>query len=482
MNLQQQIGKGLSLALLGMVSSRLISFLADLGLMRLLAPSEFGVLAMGLLVVNALGLVHSLGVGEALVVRDRVDRQSCDTGFLLALLMGGGLWALAWVSAPWLALLAGGGDQVLIVQVLRWLSLCILFQALAGVPNALLDRELEFRKKFLVDTLPNLIYALLALGLAWSGTGVWSLVWGRLGAAVAGCAASWVLSPWRPGWNFTWTRARELVGYGRFVAGAALVSFVVVNIDDALVARLAGAEGLGYYSRAFLLANLPATAVAHLANRVAFPVYARLRHQPEGPGLLCCRLLQAVGALSLPFALGMALLAEPFTLGVLGAKWQPLVPLLQCLAGYGLCRALLSNLGPLFNAMGAPQAIFKINLLQSGILLVLLIPLVMRWGALGAALGVMAGTLLSAPLALWYLRRLAGPGLAWQALRPLFLPGVAMGGTVMALYWLLAGRAPLAQLLVAGGGGLLVYGAVLWTSQRQILNSALQLVRGRVNG
>lgn len=482
MNLQEQIGRGLVLAFASMASSRLVSLLADLGLMRLLAPGEFGVLALGLLVVNALGLAHSLGVGEALVVRRQVDSQTCNTGFFLALFMGVGLCALAWLTAPWLALLAGQADRRLVVEVLRWLSLGILFQALAGVPGALLDRELAFRKKFYIDTLPALVYALLALGLAWKGAGVWSLVWGRLGAAAAGCVASWALSSWRPSWNFSWARARELAGYGRYVAGAALVSFVVVNLDDALVARLGGTESLGYYSRAFLLANLPATAVAHLANRVAFPAYARLKDQPGGTGPLCRRLLQTVGALSLPFALGLALLAEPFALGVLGGKWLPLVPLLQCLATYGLCRALLSNLGPLFNALGAPQAIFKINLLQSGLLLVLLLPLVGRWGGLGAALGVTAGTLLSAPLTLWYLRRLVGPGLVWPALRPLCLPGAAMGGGLLVLRWLLEGTAPLVQLLVAGGGGLMVYGAVLWVLQRQILSGALQLVRGKIDG
>ncbi|MCC7261234.1 MAG: lipopolysaccharide biosynthesis protein [Candidatus Latescibacteria bacterium] len=479
MNLQQQIGRGLLLAFAGMASSRLVSFLADLGLMRLLAPGEFGVLALGLLVVNALGLAHSLGVGEALVVRRQVDPETCDTAFYLSLFMGGGLCALAWLTAPWMALLAGPPDRELVAEVLRWLSLCILFQALAGVPGALFDRALEFRKKFLVDALPTLVYALLAVGLAWKGAGVWSLVWGRLGAAAVSTAAAWALSAWRPGWRFSRARARELAGYGRYVAGAALVSFVVVNLDDALVVRLAGTEALGFYNRAFLLANLPATAVAHLANRVAFPAYARLKDQPAGTGPLCRRLLQTVGALSLPFALGLAFLAEPFTLGVLGGRWLPLVPMLQCLAGYGLCRAFLSNLGPLFNALGAPQAIFRINLLQSALLLALLVPLVGRWGGMGAALGVLAGTVLSAPMALWYLRRLAGPGLAWQALRPLWGPGAAMALALWVLRALTEGEAPLVQLSLAGGGALLVYGGLLWWWQPQILGGAIKLVQGK---
>lgn len=481
MNLQQRLSRGLALVFLAASASRLVSFAADLGLMRLLEVEDFGALALGLMVVNALGLVQSLGVGEALVVRTQSDPESCDTGLVLAVAMGAALCGLAWVAAPWIALLAGGGDRALITQVLRWLSLAVALQALAGVPNALLDRDLAFHKKFYIDTLPVLVYAGLSLGLAWKGSGVWSLVWGRLGAAATACVAAWALASYRPRWQFSWARARELVGYGRYVAGAGVVSFLVVNIDDAIVVWLAGMEALGYYNRAYLLANLPATAIAHLANRVAFPAYARLRDQPSGPGPLCGRLLQAVGLLSLPLGLGLGLLAGPFVLGVLGAQWRPVILLLPWLALYGLLRALLSNTGPLFNALGFPQAILKVNLLQLGVLLVALYPLVDRWGGLGASLGVLAGTLLSAPLALRYLGRLAGPRRWRAALWPLWLPGGAMAATILAARWILEGAGPLVQLLAAGGAGALVYGGALWFFQRRVLSEALRLIKGQTD-
>lgn len=483
-NLQQQIRRGLGLVFLSTVGSRGISFAADVGLMRLLAVESFGVMAFGLLVVNSLNLVRSMGIGEALIFRQEADQQSCDTGFAMALVLGMGLYGVAYAATPWIALLAESGDRELVASVVRWLGVLVLLQALASVPGALIERALAFEKRFFVDTLPTLVYAVLGLGLALGGQGIWSLVWGRLAGAAVGTVAAWWLSPWRPGWQFSWTKVREIGRYGRFIAGAALVSFLVVNVDDALVVKLTGVTALGFYARAYLLANLPATSVAHIVSRVAFPAYARLREQRGAVRELYVRLVGGVMLISMPIACGLVLLARPFALGIFGEKWAPIAPLLPWLGIYGLLRALLSNTGPLFNALGEPQAILKTNTVQSLLLLIGLFPLIQWRGAEGACIGILMGTLLSAPLAFRYLHRVAGLGLDVQlaVLRPLLLPmaGMALVMGLARVGWDVCGaRWPLGEFLVAGFSGMLTYGGCLYFKERDLLVRTLNLLRGR---
>lgn len=482
----QQIRRGLAFVFLSTAGSRAIALMTDVGLMRLLAVEAFGVMAFGLLVINTLNLVRSMGIGEALIFRQEVDQQSCDTAFVMALGLGLGLYAALFAGAPGIAWLAGEGGREGVVEVVRALGLLVLLQALASVPNALLERALDFEKRFYIDTLPALVYALVGLGLALAGQGVWSLVWGRLIAALAATAAAWWFSPWRPGWRWSWQRAREVGQYGRLVTAAALVSFLVVNVDDALVVRLAGVEALGFYARAYLLANFPATSVTHIASRVAFPAYARLRDRQREAAGLYARLVSGVMLISLPLAVGLLLLAGPFTLAVFGEKWAPIAPLLQWLSIYGLLRAFLSNTGPLFNALGAPQAILKVNLLQLAVLLAGLYPLIEWRGAEGACLGVLLGTLLSAPLALRYLGRLAGLGLEAQgaALRPFFLPAATMAVSILLLRLLAqaATESAWGEMLIAGMGGLAAYGGAFYWWERPALRQGLSLIQGRIDG
>jgi O-antigen/teichoic acid export membrane protein len=361
----------------------------------------------------------------------------------------------------------------------------VVFQALAAVPIALLERELEFHQKFYIDTLPTLVYAALAVVLAWQGgMGVWSLVWGRLAAALATCVAAWRLSPWRPTGRWNWTHLREVVAYGRFVTGAAAVSFLVVNIDDALLTGLVGTKALGLYAMAYLFANLPATAISHIVNRVAFPAYARLEDVAQR-ALLYRRLVRGVAMLALPLACLLGLLAEAFVRGVLGEEWLAAIASLHWLAGYGLLRSILSNTGPLFNAAGMPQAVLKVNLLQLSILAVVLYPLIHWYGVVGASAGIVVGTLLSAPLALKYVHSVSGLSV-WEQfgmLRPLLWPTLAMCAIAVVaqrgfvVFYPHAGA--LVQLLSAGGIGALVYSGVLYCWRRPVLVDTVALFRGQ---
>lgn len=484
--LHRRLGRGLVLVFLSTAGSRLVSLGADLGLMRLLAVEDFGAVAFGLLVANALGLLRSMGIGEALVARREVDQLTNDTAFALAVGLGLGFYGLLAGAAPWIVGLAGQADTAVLTSVLRWVGLLVLLQAVAAVPGSLLERDLDFGRRVCTDSLPTLVYAVVGLGLGLTGYGVWSLIWGRLaGGLVAALAACW-LSPWHPTWRFDRARARELIRYGRPVAVAGLVAFLVVNVDDLVVVRLLGVEALGFYARAYLLANLPVTSVAHLVNRVAFPAYARLHGEPGEVAGLYGRLFIAVAVVALPFALGLLLLAGPFVAVAFGERWAPLVSLLQWLAAYGLLRALLSNTGPLFNALGSPRAAVGVNALQLGLLAVALVPLTWWLGTTGACLAVLVGTLGSGPLALRRATELLGGGWSghWEVVRPLLLPGAAMTAAMLAGRFLgrLAGAGPAIELVLAGTAGVAAYLSILWLRRPTVLRQTLHLLQGRNDG
>lgn len=480
MTLQSKIQRGLTFVFLSTMGSRLVALCADVALMRLLLPAEHGVMHFGMVVVGALALLRSLGVGEALVFRSEVDRKSCDSAFILSAGVGLVLYGVVYAGAPLLASWLAGADQGQLVEVLRALAVIALLQGVGTVPSALLERELAFDKKIYVDALPTLIYALIALPLAWSGYGVWSLVWGRVLSAAAGQTAAWKLISWRPRWRFDMAHVRQLSSYGRYVSAAAIVSFLVVSIDDVFVARLGGERELGLYARAYLLANVPVTAVAHVVGRVAFPAFAQLVRAGEEVGPLYVQMLGSVALLTLPMALLLALLAEPFTVAFLGAAWLPMVPILQGLAAYGFLRSLLSNTGPLFNGLGTPQTILKINGVQLMLLALLLYPLIARFGGLGAVWGILVASLLSAPLAMRYVKRHADIGWVDQlrVLQPLVLPAALAAGAVIALRYALQPLGGFAVCLGAGIGGSAAYIGWLYGARRPFFQQALAVFFG----
>ena len=230
------------------------------------------------------------------------------------------------------------------------------------------------------------------------------------------------------------------------------------------------------------MTNLPVTSLTHIVNRLAFPAYAWLLEQGASVAPMFLRLLGGTAFVTLLAAVFLATLAEPRP-GVLGLKWAPLAGLMPWPAVYGFLHSCLSNTGPLFNAIGYPQSIFKVNLLQLSVQALLLYPLIERFGDIGAGVAVLGGALVSAPLALQQLQRHGGLDLAnqWTAVRPVLLPAAAMAAAIAASRFLLQtwGQAgSLTELSIAAIAGIAAYGSLIYWRSRPMVDDMVRILKG----
>ena len=239
MNLRQKIRRGFAFAFLSAVGNRIVSFGGQIALLRVLQPVDFGAQAFGLLVVNSFGLLRSIGIGEAPIVRADADQRTSDTGFVMALCMGALLYAVVYAGAP-LALLASESDPHVIVQVVRLLGLILLLQNCCQRPQCLARTGTGVSEA--VCRQQHGQHPLRGRSRGAGAGRQWRLEFGMgtPGGRHRRRIAAWSYAPWRPRLQFSWEIAREVLPYGRFVTGAGLVSFLVVNLDDLLVARLGG--------------------------------------------------------------------------------------------------------------------------------------------------------------------------------------------------------------------------------------------------
>jgi PST family polysaccharide transporter len=160
------------------VGGRVLFFLSTLLLARLLDPEDFGVAGYAVTLIVLLGSLPELGLGQALI-HHRDDRETLDTGFWLGIAAGVVAFALVWVAAP-LSAWFFGDDRA--VSVTRVLALTFPLESLRNVHATLLRKNLDFRKRFVPDSVQSLAKGLVAIALALAGFGYWSLTWGTVGA------------------------------------------------------------------------------------------------------------------------------------------------------------------------------------------------------------------------------------------------------------------------------------------------------------
>jgi PST family polysaccharide transporter len=221
------------------------------------------------------------------------------------------------------------------------------------VAEALLRRNLDFRRQFLIETTSYVLgYGGVAVGLALLGHGVWSLVWGGLVQTLISSSAQLavVRHPIRP--LFAASELQELLGFGLGAAASACVNYVALNGDYFVIGRLMGAFDLGLYTRAYGLMNLPHTYAAGVMSGVMFPAFAQVQGEParvRSAYLLVTRLTAMIAA---PAMITLAIVAPHLVRGLYGPQWIGAVVPLQILSIAGYFRALYHLGGVVAHSVG----------------------------------------------------------------------------------------------------------------------------------
>jgi O-antigen/teichoic acid export membrane protein len=428
-----------------------------LTLAAVLAPAAIGVLALGALALNVTTAVTDLGSSTALVhwagQADRAARSALSLALGTALALTG----VVWWAAPALGDALNAGD--LGVRVIRGMMLCLPFLAVAGVSQELLRRALAFKRRVLPDIVGAVTGSVLSIVLAASGAGAMALVWGQLTQAVVVMVLCWCMRPpvW-PGWRRD--DVAGLVAYGGHLAGANIVTLLILNVDYLLVAHTLGATSLGVYSMVFRLAYMPYVLVAFVIGGAAFAHLCRLSGPEVGgawsetAALLCLAVV--------PLYAGMVLLAPQ--LALLGSTWSPGVPALRWLAVYGLLLSAVNLAAVGLNAVGRTRDTLLVNVLHL-VALVAVLLLLVDHGVEAVAVGQVVGVAVTLAVAVPVLGRRV-EGLQWRGLLRRLMP-TAAGVVAMSVMTLAArsllpvGPVSVTGLLAVGGLATLAYAATV---------------------
>jgi PST family polysaccharide transporter len=458
-------------------SSKLLLFVSTAVLARLLTKDDFGVVGFAITTINFLDVLSTLGVGPALIYYPESDRTS-STAFWANLIISFGVFGLAWLIAPAVALYFRDPRAT---DVIRVLSLSFPIMAVGDTYGTLLAKKLSFNRTFLPEFLRAMTKGLSSIGFAFAGFGAWSLIIGQICGEVVATIVYFFSLKWRPSFILEKTTLKSLLDYGLKYVGADMVSIVLLNLDYLLVGRFLGTEALGVYTLAFRLPDLIVLQFARSLSTVIFPVYSKMRGIPNGMARGFFMTTRYISLITVPLGLGLALVARPFTQIVFTEKWIEAVPAIQGIAIYSLLLSLAYNAGGAYKASGRPQINTWTGLFRLGLLFPSL------WWAVAVAKSIvavswvhasvaLAGTILNMYVAAQMLElplRELG-----KAFFPALMSGLLMAGVVLGFLWLTRDSGSWIQLT----GGVLVGGITyissLWLFQRDVILDAIQIFRG----
>lgn len=460
------------------LGSRTASAVFYLILARLLSPEDFGIVAMGLIVVNFSQIFWDAGLEKALIQTAEPPEQAAHAVFWTNALLGLVIYLLLFLAAPRLAAFFHSPASL---PVFRVLSLQVVMASLASVQQALLVRELDFRKLFWVKLAAALVPGGFSIPLALFGYGVWALVAGLLSGSLLNLILLWHQSPWRPRLNFDWRLARSLYGFGLWVALESLGAWFFSWGDNLLVGKFLGAHALGIYSVGWTIANLLFGLVLNPFFSVLYPTFSRLRDNVPTLTAAFHRANQLVIAVILPLGT-LLLLAGPLMVSVFfGEKWQGLGVILA-LIGFMHGMAWLVGVNPeLYRAMGRPD--LNTKLMWGTIIYYLPVYLLAApWGLVAFTCVRLGLDLTNIPLHVYLGVRTLGlsPFYLWHYGRPAMLATLVMAGALVVLKSLVILPQTLICLAMLIGAGVLVYSLALWRLDRSFVAEMRSLIKAAV--
>lgn len=369
-------------------SSRLFTLLMFVVLARELSPTAFGVFGIAILVITGVDEATTTGLREALIHHDDVDVDPfLNTAWVIQVVRGLLIGGVLFLLAPYAASVFREPSATTLIRVMA------LGRVVLGFHNpgiVYFHKSLDFRGEFVYQFSASFATFSVALGLGYLWGNVWALGIAYLVGDVVRTAVSYAAHDYRPWPEFHLEYARELLGYGKWITGNAILFFLFDRGDDVLVGWLLSSAALGYYQFAYRLSNAPASEVSRVVGNVMFPSFSRLQGDPAALRSAFMRSLQLSTAVTAPMAFGVIAVAPTFVRGVLGPEWVPMIAVLQLLAVFGLLRSVTTVMGALWRAVGRPDYSTKTSTLKVVLLAVLIYPAILAYGVEGAALALTA--------------------------------------------------------------------------------------------
>lgn len=451
------------------VASKSIGPLVFLFLARILLPADFGVVAAATVVISFSQIFWDAGLAKALIHRQEYidDAATAVLWFNLALSIA--MLIILVLSAN---LISSFFHDQRIASVVRVLSVQLPLSALASVHTALFQKSLDFKKLFWIRLITTSAPALASIPLALAGAGYWALIAGTLTGQLAQTVTLWLVSPWRPKFEFNRKLIAELLRFGRWAMLSALLGWFYGWMDAIIVGHYLGSHDMGLYRTGNTFVTMIFGLIFSPLLPVLYSVFSRV--QSDLPQMRESFLLVAKGiaVIALPIAFGTYALQVPLERAVFGSQWTGVSMVLGFMSlshGFGW---LVGANGEIYRASGRPS-------LETLPMLIMLTVYLMGYlfavkqGFASFLFVRMLLSLCALPIHVWISWRWLGiTPLAW-----LRIIGMALLASVFMSWVLETSASAVSNVFVSIILGAVIYGVTIFVVEKRFLVNFLRMAR-----
>lgn len=338
-----------------------ISFVVSLVLARLLGPEEYGLIGLLTIFINVSNTIVDSGFSNAMIRKQGIkDIDYCtvfytNLAFSLFLVL-----VLFFCATP----IANFFNRIELVSLTRVMSVVIVINALALVQETQLIKKIDFKTQTKITIIASVLSGTVGIVMAFCGCGVWSLVGQQLSSRLLNMLFLWFFNRWIPKLQFSWTSFKEMWGFGWKLLVSALIDTVWKEIYHVVVGKFYSPQTLGQYTRAQQFSSMGSSNITSIVSRVSYPVLSSIQDDKTRLKAGYQKVIKTTMFPSFVVMMGMAAIAKPMILVLIGEKWLPCVPFLQIVCFTGMLYPLHAINLNMLKVQGRSDLFLKLEIIK----------------------------------------------------------------------------------------------------------------------
>lgn len=423
MALGSRMFQGMVWSAFGRIFIQIAQFSLGIILARILSPKEYGTFAILLVFITISNVFIDSGFTKALIQKKDRNEDDISTVFLFNIGISILFYTILWISSPYIESFYKTESLALYIRVI---ALTLITNAIFTVPNTLITIKLNFKDLTIINLITTIVSGSISVYLAYSGYGIWALVFQTLFRSILTAIIIWLWFGWKPNWVFSKKSFKELFSYGSKLLLSSLLTVLFTNLNTILIGKYISTRDLGFYSRGKQFSDVM-LGVFNSTFGVLLPGLSPFQDQKEVLIVHTRTIIRASALISIPIFLGLSVMAEPIIKLLLTEKWIIAVPIMKI---YCLARLITVTSGINLNLLyvtGRTDLALKQEVLKIAVRVVLVI-FALQYGIIYIALAELLTTAIHFSINTYYPGKLMKYGAFKQIsdISPILLAGLVM--------------------------------------------------------
>ncbi len=345
-SLKLKATKGILWSTIERFSVQGVQFFIMIFMARLLTPNDYGLIGMLFVFLAIAQSFIDSGFSQALIRKQDRTQVDSSTVFYFNIVVSVILYIILFLLAP---LVADFYNTPELCTIMRVLCFSIVINSFTIIQYTILTIKIDFKSLAKISLTSTIVSGVLGIILALYGFGVWALVYQSLLHTIINCILLWLIAGWRPSKVYSWKSFKELFSFGSKILVSGLIDTIYRNIYPVVIGKVFTASDLGYYTRAQHFSEFPSSNITNILQRATYPILCNIQDENNRLREVYRRFLRLSAFIVFPLMTGLAAIAHPFIILIIGEKWEFCATLLQIIC---------------FGMMWYPIHAINLNLLQ----------------------------------------------------------------------------------------------------------------------